>query len=119
MLEIDHIEKILYNKNEEFIMNYKKLLISVFLLSLTVLVSGCGQKNNQSKSVIDESDKVPQAVQEQEKQQIAGEEPENQPNALDYMAPGYNKAQEKIKQVQDIRQQAIDENNKQMENINY
>ena len=92
-------------------MNYKKLLVSVFLLSLTVLVSGCGKKEAKNEAV--------PAAPAQEKQQIAGEEPENQPNALDYMAPGYRKAQDKLKQVQDIRQQAIDENNKQMENMNY
>ena len=92
----------------------KKILFLVaIILSLVTVVSGCGKKTEQNEV-------VPTVQNQTQKQQIAGEESEKkQPNALDYMAPGYNQAQNKIRQVQELRQQAIDENNDDIENVNY
>ena len=92
----------------------KKLFLITLILSMVSLASGCGKKTEQNEAV--------PTVQNQtmEQQQIAGEEPEKkQSNTLDYMAPGYNQAQNKIKQVQELRQQAIDENNEDIENVEY
>ena len=35
------------------------------------------------------------------------------------MAPGYRQAQDKLKQVQDLRQKEIDANMNDIENVNY
>ena len=40
------------------------------------------------------------------------------PNALDYMAPGHRQARERIKQVQELRQQALDDQKKDLERLN-
>ena len=81
---------------------------------MVVLASGCGKKTEQNEAVPTVHNQTTQ------QQQIAGEEQEKkQPNALDYMAPGYNQAQDKINQVRELRQQAIDENNEDIENIQY
>ena len=92
----------------------KNLLLIAIILSMVIVVTGCGNKKEQNEAV--------PTVQNQtnEQQQIAREDPEKkQPNALDYMAPGYNQAQNKINQVQRLRQQAIDENNEDIENVEY
>lgn len=39
-------------------------------------------------------------------------------NALDYMAPGYNKANEKLQEVKNIRQKSLDIQNTDIDNIN-
>ena len=67
----------------------KILLLSLILLSFVIILSGCGKK---------ETTVEPPSKKEQ-------------PNALDYMAPGYRQTQDKLKQVQDLRQKAIEENN--------
>ena len=92
----------------------KKLLLIAVILSMVTMVSGCGKKQDQNEAVPTAQNQVT------EQKQIAGEKPEKkQPNALDYMAPGYNQAQDKIKQVQQLRQQAIDKNNEDVENVQY
>ena len=95
----------------------KKYLLLIAILSLIMIVSGCGKKNVQTEQKTD----VP-ALQEQafEKKQIGSDADKNQqPNALDYMAPGYRQAQDKLKQVQDLRQKEIDANMNDIENVNY
>ena len=46
------------------------------------------------------------------------EEVQENPNALDYMAPGHKKARERVKQVQELRQKALDEQQKDLEKLN-
>lgn len=90
----------------------KNLFLSLIILSLVFIVAGCGKKESPNEAT--------PTVQKQTQKQIAGEQQEKkQPNALDYMAPGYNQAQNKIKQVQELRQRAIEENNEDTENIEY
>ena len=87
----------------------KLLIIFIVLLSVVITVSGCGKKQ-ESQNI------TPEITQSESQQKIASEEPEKkQPNALNYMAPGYKQAQDKLKQVQDIRQQALDEHNNNIE----
>ena len=73
----------------------KELIIISILISFVIILSGCG--NNKDES-------LPTAVQKNKK---------NTPNALDYMAPGYKQAQDKIKQIQDIQQQKSENNYKE------
>lgn len=75
----------------------KGLLILFVLLSFVLINSGCTKKEPSF-------DSVPRAKQNQKVEK-------DQPNALDYMAPGYRQSQEKLKQLQDIRKKAIEENN--------
>ena len=41
----------------------------------------------------------------------------NNKNAMDIMAPGYNEAQKRLKNVQNLRQQALDEQNNNLKNM--
>ena len=92
----------------------KDLYSLVFILSLALLVCGCGKKASQV-----EISPTVQTQNTEQKQVKENNTEKQQPNALDYMAPGYRQSQEKIKQLQQIRQQAIDENNTDIENVNY
>ena len=102
-------------------MNLNKILIAVIIIIVTlfVLTAVRSNKNNslpaQKPPVAEVYDEQNAETSESAPVNNAEGENSNQPNAINVIAPGYNNAQQKIQQLKEIKQQAIEEQKKSIE----
>ena len=100
-------------------MGKKGILLVVFVLAISMITVGCGKKNNVVPTEVQPAQTEMQMQGENGvpgEQEMANPEGEN-PNALDYMAPGHRNARERVKRVQEMRQQALDAQKNDMQRL--
>lgn len=105
-------------------MTKKNILTVAFILLFTVTIAGCGKNTKKEEPVTPQIEvqnpDEPSMIENGEAWPTTPEnfEEEQNPNALDYMAPGHRHARERLKRVQELRQQALDEQQKDLERLN-
>lgn len=85
------------------------ILIIAVILAIFILI-----KSVTSKNEVPVQNGVTQ--EEQMQNESASKDEKKEPNALDVIAPGYGPAQKKVQTVQELRQQAIQEEQELMNN---
>ena len=110
-------------------MTKKNIFLVIAVVMILVTMSACGKKTTplptQTPNVQNEI-QTPRGSDMLDVKDDRMSDPEEQKaedvqenlNALDYMAPGHKKARERVKQVQELRQKALDEQQKDLEKLN-
>lgn len=109
-------------------MTKKNIFLVIAVVMVMVTMSACGKKTTsipaqapnvqneiqtpRGSDMLDVKDDGMYDPEEQKTEEV------QEPNALDYMAPGHKHARERVKQVQELRQQALDAQKEDMEKLN-
>ena len=111
-------------------MTKKSILMAIAIVMILATATACNQKTNtippanaqkevQTQRGADMMNVVDDGMYDPEEEKMKEEQEQDpQQNALDYMAPGHRQARERVKQVQELRQKALDDQKNDIEKLN-
>lgn len=98
-------------------MNFKKLWICILFLAFVVIVGLWHANTVPKKSSPVNRTNLQTEQTENFNNEIEEQDMEKRPDALDYMAPGHSRAKQRVEEIKRIRQQTINEQDRDLDKL--